>query len=281
MRLVSTVTEMTSTQSLVKRPLGLVPTMGALHAGHLSLVSKAKDDNATVAVSIFINPSQFGPQEDLQAYPKDIDRDLSLLEKLDTDLVFIPQATDIFPVGFDTWVIVDQVAQRLEGNSRPEHFRGVATVVAKLFNIIRPDNAYFGQKDAQQVQVIRRMNADLNLGVNLVVLPTVREPDGLAMSSRNAYLNPQERQDARILFRSLSLAQQMYREGERRTDVIRKAMKELILSNSAVQLDYVSIAEPATMNELRLIQGETLVSIAVRIGRTRLIDNVILMVQDE
>jgi len=281
MRLVSTVTEMTSTQSLVKRPLGLVPTMGALHEGHLSLVSKAKDDNATVAVSIFINPSQFGPQEDLQAYPKDIDRDLSLLEKLDTDLVFIPQATDIFPVGFDTWVIVDQVAQRLEGNSRPEHFRGVATMVAKLFNIIRPDNAYFGQKDAQQVQVIRRMNADLNLGVNLVALPTVREPDGLAMSSRNAYLNPQERQDALILFRSLSLAQQMYREGERRTDVIRKAMKELILSNSAVQLDYVSIAEPATMNELRLIQGETLVSIAVRIGRTRLIDNTILMVQDE
>lgn len=255
--------------------------MGALHEGHLSLVSKAKSDNATVAVSIFINPSQFSPQEDLQAYPKDIDRDLGLLEELDTDLVFIPQATDIFPVGFDTWVTVNRVAQRLEGNSRPEHFRGVATVVAKLFNIIRPDNAYFGQKDAQQVQVIRRMNADLNLGVDLVVLPTVREPDGLAMSSRNAYLNPQERQDARILSRALSLANQMYLEGERRTKVIKKAMKELILSNPAVQLDYVSIAEPATLDELSLIQGETLISIAVRIGRTRLIDNVILIVKHE
>lgn len=281
MRVVTTVAEMTSAQRLVKRPLGLVPTMGALHEGHLSLVSKAKADNATVAVSIFINPSQFSPQEDLQAYPKDIDRDLGLLEELDTDLVFIPQAPDIFPMGFDTWVTVNRVAQRLEGIARPEHFRGVATVVAKLFNIIRPDNAYFGQKDAQQVQVIRRMNADLNLGVDLVVLPTVREPDGLAMSSRNAYLNPQERQDARILSRALSLANQMYLEGERRTEVIRKAMKELILSNPAVKLDYVSIAEPATLDELSLIQGETLISIAVRIGRTRLIDNVILMVRNE
>jgi pantoate--beta-alanine ligase len=276
MRLVYTVSEMASAQKGVKRPLGLVPTMGALHEGHLSLVRRARGDNATLAVSIFVNPAQFGPQEDLQAYPRDLERDLALLEEERADLVFIPQPDDIYPAGFDTWVEVERVASRLEGEARPGHFRGVATVVAKLFNIVRPDRAYFGQKDAQQVQVIRRMNTDLNLGVELVVLPTVREPDGLAMSSRNVYLNPQERQAALVLYRSLCRAQRMYSQEEREAPVIKEAMRDLIQAEPMAHLDYVSIASPETLDELELIQGPALVSLAVRIGKTRLIDNVVL-----
>ena len=276
MRLVHTVAEMASAQRGVARPLGLVPTMGALHEGHLSLVRRARTDNGTLAVSIFVNPTQFGPQEDIHAYPRDLERDLALLKELGTDLVFIPQPDDIFPAGFDTWVKVERVASRLEGASRPVHFQGVATVVTKLFNIIRPDTAYFGQKDAQQVQVIRRLNADLNLGVEVAVLPTVRELDGLAMSSRNARLDPQEHQAALVVYRSLSLAQRMHREGERRAGAVREAMQELIRAEPTVQLDYVSIAHPETLDELDLIQEHALVSLAVQIGKTRLIDNVVL-----
>ena len=276
MRLVHTVAEMASAQKVVDRPLGLVPTMGALHEGHLSLVRQAREDNATVAVSIFVNPTQFGPQDDLQAYPRDMERDLALLEELGTDMVFIPQPDDIYPAGFDTWVNVERVASRLEGEARPGHFRGVATVVTKLFNIVRPDRAYFGQKDAQQVQVIHRMNSDLNLGVELVVLSTVREPDGLAMSSRNAYLNPQERQAALVLYRSLCRAQRMRSQGERKAQVIKKAMQDLIQAEPTAHLDYVSLANPETLDELDVIQEHALVSLAVRIGKTRLIDNFVL-----
>jgi len=256
--------------------LGLFPTLGALHDGHLSLVKRAREDNAAVAVSIFVNPTQFGPQEDLAAYPRDLVRDLSLLEEMGTDLVFIPQPDDMYPAGFDTWINVERTTNRLEGESRPDHFRGVATVVAKLFNIVRPDRAYFGQKDAQQVQVIRRMNSDLNLGVEIVVMPTVREPDDLAMSSRNAYLSPQERQAALVLYRALCVAHQMYSQQEQRTPIIREALKKMIRDEPMAQLDYVSIANPDTLDELEVIQGPALVSLAVLIGKTRLIDNMVL-----
>ena len=276
MRLVYTVSEMASAQKAVTRPLGLVPTMGALHQGHLSLVSQAREDNASLAVSIFVNPAQFGPQEDLRTYPENQERDLALLEEMRVDLVFIPKPDDMYPAGFDTWVNVERIASRLEGESRPGHLRGVATVVAKLFNIVGPDRAYFGQKDAQQVQVIRRMNDDLNLGVELIALPTVREPDGLAMSSRNTNLSPQERQAASVLYRSLCEAKRMYGQEERQAQVIRKSIQKIIQAEPMAHLDYVSIADPDTLDELDTIQEPALVSLAVLIGKTRLIDNVVL-----
>jgi pantoate--beta-alanine ligase len=276
MRLVYTVADMASAQKEVARPLGLFPTLGSLHQGHLSLVKRAREDNATLAASIFVNPTQFGPTEDLQAYPRDMERDLALLKELGTDLVFIPQPDDMYPPGFDTSIDTGHVASRLEGESRPGHFKGVATVVAKLFSIVRPDRAYFGQKDAQQVQVIRRMNDDLNLGVEIIVLPTVREPDGLAMSSRNANLSPQERQAAPVLYRSLCEAKGMYGRNERAASAIKKAIQKLIQDEPMAHLDYVSIADPDTLDELDAIQGPALVSLAVQIGKTRLIDNVVL-----
>lgn len=276
MRLIHTVAEMASAQKGVMRPLGLVPTMGALHQGHLSLVTRAKEDNATVVVSIFVNPAQFGPKEDLSTYPRNEEQDLALLEEQGVDLVFMPQPDDIYPAGFDTWVNVGRVASRLEGESRPDHFRGVATIVTKLFNIVRPDRAYFGQKDAQQVQVIRKMISDLNLSVEMAVLPTVREPDGLAVSSRNAYLSPQERQAALVLYRSLWLAQQMYGQEELKSSVIKEAIQDIIRTEPMAHLEYVSIASPDTLDEIDTIREPALVSLAVRIGKTRLIDNVVL-----
>ena len=276
MRLIHTVAEMSAAQREVARPLGLVPTMGALHEGHLSLVRRARDENSTAAASIFVNPTQFGPQEDFGSYPRDLDRDLALLEECGIDLVFLPQPEDMYPPGFDTWVEVDRTAARLEGEARPGHFRGVATVVTKLFTIVRPDRAYFGQKDAQQAQVIRRLNTDLNLGVEPVIMPTVREPDGLAMSSRNAYLNAQEREAALVLYSSLCLAQDMHRDGVTSASQIRDAMRELIQAEPLAQIDYVSIANHDTLEELETVQVPALVSLAVRIGRARLIDNVVL-----
>ena len=276
MRLIHTVAEMSAAQREVARPLGLVPTMGALHEGHLSLVRRAREENSTVAASIFVNPTQFGPNEDYRAYPRDLDRDLALLEERGVDLAFLPQPDDIYPNGFDTWVDVDRIASRLEGESRPGHFRGVATVVTKLFTIVRPDRAYFGQKDAQQAQVIRRLNIDLNLGVEPVIMPTVREPDGLAMSSRNAYLNPQEREAALVLYRSLRLAREMYDDGVTEAERIRAAMRELIQAEPLAQIDYVSIANADTLEELDAVDGPALASLAVRIGRARLIDNIVL-----
>ncbi|MBF8267102.1 MAG: Pantothenate synthetase [Dehalococcoidia bacterium] len=279
MRVVHTVAEMVSAQREAARPLGLVPTMGALHDGHLSLVRRARGESATVVASIFVNPTQFGPQEDLRAYPRTLERDLALLEKGGADLVFTPQQEDMYPSGFDTWVEVGRLAHRLEGESRPGHFRGVATVVAKLFNIVRPERAYFGQKDAQQVQVIRQLNADLNLGVQVVVAPTVREPDGLAMSSRNVFLSPQERQAAPVLHRSLSLAERMHSQKERNAANIKEAMGRLLQTEPLARLEYVSIATPETLEEMEVIQGPALVSLAVRMGKTRLIDNILLGAQ--
>jgi pantoate--beta-alanine ligase len=257
--------------------IGLVPTMGALHEGHLSLVRRARADNDTVVVSIFVNPTQFGPSEDYARYPRDPDRDLALLRDLGTDVVFMPPVEEMYPEGFDTYVQVEKLSQVLEGASRPGHFRGVATVVTKLFNIVQPHRAYFGQKDAQQLAVIRRLTRDLDLPVEVVGLPTVREPDGLAMSSRNAYLSPEERKAAPVLYRSLEAAQELWRSGVRDVSLIRQRMNEVLAAEPLARVDYVSVADAETLEELETVDRPALVSLAVRIGGTRLIDNVTLM----
>ena len=276
MRLLRSVAEMVSARAEVERPLGLVPTMGALHEGHLSLVRRARSDNASLVVTIFVNPSQFAPNEDLAAYPRDPERDLALLESEGADVVFMPPPEEVYPTGYDTWISVERTSASLEGEARPGHFRGVATVVCKIFNMVRPDRAYFGQKDAQQLQVIRRMNADLNLGVEVTAMPTVREPDGLAMSSRNAYLSQDERRAAPVLYAALQAAQELYDDGVRQAPAIREAMQRILAAEPLVRPEYVSVADPDTLAELELIEGLALASLAVRIGTTRLIDNVVL-----
>lgn len=256
--------------------LGLVPTMGFLHAGHLSLVRRARADNDHVAVSIFVNPTQFGPHEDFARYPRDVARDLDLLQREGVDLVFAPDISEMYPPGYHTYVIVEEITERLEGLARPGHFRGVATVVAKLFNIVQPTRAYFGQKDAQQAVVIQQMVRDLNFDLEIVVCPTVREPDGLAMSSRNVYLNPDERRAATVLYRALQRANHLYASGERDASAIRHAMLDLIEAEPLARPDYVSLANPRTLVELERVEGRALASLAVRIGTTRLIDNMLL-----
>ena len=250
--------------------------MGALHEGHLSLVRHARADDDTVVVSIFVNPTQFGPSEDLAHYPRDADRDLALLRDLGTDVVFMPPVEEVYPQGFDTHVEVEKLTQRLEGVSRPGHLRGVATVVTKLFNIVQPHRAYFGQKDAQQLAVVRRLARDLDLPVEVVGLPTVRELDGLAMSSRNAYLSPEERRAAPVFYRSLEAAQELWRSGVRDASLIRQRMNEVLASEPLAHVDYVSVADTETLEELEMVERSALVSLAVRIGKTRLIDNVTL-----
>jgi len=276
MQVVKTIAELRKIRQQLTGSVGFVPTMGYLHEGHLALVKHARAENAIVVVSIFVNPTQFGPSEDLGTYPRDLDRDLKLLEKEKTDIVFVPSEEEMYPPGFSSWVEVEKMTERLEGASRPGHFRGVATVVAKLFNIVQPTKAYFGQKDAQQAIVIKRMVADLNMMVEIVVVPTVRESDGLAMSSRNTYLSPKERQAATVLFRALSLARQLWQGGERDADKIRYEIKSLIGKEPLAKVDYVSIADAATLEELDMIDRPALASLAVRVGRTRLIDNILL-----
>jgi pantoate--beta-alanine ligase len=247
--------------------------MGFLHQGHLALVRRAKADNSAAIVSIYVNPTQFGPREDLGDYPRDLDRDLELLEKEGTDIVFVPLDDEVYPREFSSWVDVEKVTERLEGASRPGHFRGVATVVAKLFNIVQPTRAYFGQKDAQQVVVVNRMVADLNMNLEVVVVPTVRESDGLAMSSRNVYLDPEERQAATVLFKALTLARQLRKAGEKDAGIIRRQVAALIRKEPLAQIDYVSIADAGTLEELALVDRPAVASLAVKIGKTRLIDN--------
>src|SRR4030042_934346 len=213
MQVIKTVADIRTLRQTLHGTVGFVPTMGYLHEGHLTLVKQARKENSAVIVSIYVNPAQFGPREDFGAYPRDPDRDLELLRKERTDIVFVPSDDEMYPPGFNSWVDVEKVTERLEGASRPGHFRGVATVVAKLFNVVQPTRAYFGQKDAQQVVVIQRMVADLNMNLEVVVVPTVRESDGLAMSSRNVYLSPKERQAATILFKALTLARQLRKGG--------------------------------------------------------------------
>lgn len=273
MKIVETVDEFRGAASTAARPLGLVPTMGALHEGHRSLLRRARSENATAAASLFVNPRQFGPSEDLSTYPRDIERDIDILREEGIDLLFAPDANEMYPPGFDTFIDTGRIADRLEGERRPTHFRGVATVVCKLLVIARPDYAYFGQKDAQQSMVIERLNADLNLGVKIGVCPTVREADGLAMSSRNRYLDRAERTAATVLFQSIELARSL---GTNDAREIRRQMRGLIDQEPLAAIDYVSVADRETLDEIDVIDRPALVSVAVRIGNTRLIDNVLL-----
>jgi len=276
MQVIKTIAKARKVRQQLVGSVGFVPTMGYLHQGHLSLVKRAKKENSTVVVSIFVNPTQFGRGEDFRQYPRDLDRDLEMLEGAKTDIVFMPSEEEMYPDGFNSWVDVEGVTERLEGASRPGHFRGVATICAKLFNIVQPTRAYFGEKDAQQVVVIKKMVADLNMGLEIVVVPTVRESDGLAMSSRNTYLGPRERKAAPVLFQALSLAGELWRGGERNAAKIRRKMTSLIQKEPLARIDYISIADSNTLEELRKIDRPALVSLAVKIGRTRLIDNITL-----
>jgi pantoate--beta-alanine ligase len=276
MKVLSTITEFREARKKLRGSVGFVPTMGYLHEGHLVLVRRAREENKTVVVSIFVNPTQFGPREDFARYPRDPERDLAMLEKEEVALVFMPSVEEMYPEGFCSWVEVEKVTERLEGAVRPGHFRGVTTVVAKLFNIVQPTRAYFGQKDAQQVVVIKRMVADLNMNLDIIVVPTHREPDGLAMSSRNIYLNPEERQAALVLWKSLNLAQQLWLQGERKAERVQQQMTTLIQKEPLAKIDYISIADPETLEEMAEIDRPALVSLAVRIGKTRLIDNITL-----
>ena len=276
MKIIETIADLKSLRPKLAEPVGFVPTMGYLHQGHLALVRQARAENPSVVVSIFVNPTQFGPHEDFKQYPHDPQRDLALLEKEGVDIVFMPSADEMYPPKFNSWVEVGKVAERLEGAARPGHFRGVATVVAKLFNIVQPDRAYFGQKDAQQLIVIRKMASDLDMSLEVVAVPTVREPDGLAMSSRNTYLNPEEKKAAVVLYQALTLAQKLWSEGEKDAQAIRQQMTDLIQKQPLADIDYISIADAETLDELDRVKPPALVSLAVRIGKTRLIDNVVV-----
>jgi pantoate--beta-alanine ligase len=250
--------------------------MGYLHEGHLSLVQAAIQDCASVIVSVFINPSQFGPGEDLSSYPLSLSRDIEMLHGVGADLLWTPTANELYPEGYQTWVSVEEVTKPLEGAMRPGHFRGVATIVAKLFNAVQPQRAYLGQKDAQQVVTIRKLVRDLNYPIDLVVCPIIREPDGLAMSSRNTYLSPAERQAATVLYRALSSAKDAFTGGEHNASELRARMQEIIASETLARARYISCADPDTLRELQGDVSYALLSLAVFIGKTRLIDNMII-----
>jgi len=256
--------------------IGLVPTMGALHAGHLSLVERSCRECGFNVVSIFVNPTQFGPQEDFARYPHNLEADLAALSPYAADLVFAPGLKEMYPAGCTTFVEVGRVAEKWEGACRPGHFRGVATVVLKLFNLAQPDVAYFGQKDYQQTVVVRRMVADLDVPVEIRICPTVREPDGLALSSRNVYLSQEERRQALSLSRGLRRAEELVHRGERDADAVRRAVRETIAAEPAVRVDYVAVVDADTMDELQRIEGAAVVAVAARVGTTRLIDNTVL-----
>ena len=276
MRTAISLTELSTARRSFPGNVGLVPTMGYLHEGHLSLIRRAREDCEHVAVSIFVNPTQFGPKEDLSKYPRDLERDLSLIKPLGVDLVWLPTPEIMYPNGYQTWVEVEEVTRPLEGAMRPGHFRGVTTIVAKLFNAVQPQRAYFGQKDAQQAAVIRQMTRDLNFPIEIVICPIVRERDGLAMSSRNVYLEPEQRKAATVLYRALNAARNVYDNGERDAEKLRQMMREVIASEPLAQMQYVSCADYDTLQELETVTGKTLLSMAVFMGKTRLIDNLVL-----
>lgn len=276
MRIAHSLSDLAEYRAKLPEPLGFAPTMGYLHPGHLSLVQTARQECASVAASIFVNPTQFGPNEDFEAYPRSEDRDLALLEEAGVNLVWLPRQEDLYPPGYQTWITVEDISNPLEGRMRPGHFRGVATIVAKLFNLVRPQHAYFGQKDAQQVAVIRRMIADLNYPIQMHVCPTVREQDGLAMSSRNSYLKPDERRAAVVLYRALRAAQLRHGGGSITAASLRQAMVEVIQQEKLAHVQYVSCADLDTLAEREGLLSPTdriLLSMAVLIGKTRLIDN--------
>lgn len=274
MNTATTIQDVRTTRHRLPKPVGLVPTMGYLHEGHLSLVRSARAACASVVVSMFVNPKQFGQNEDLEAYPIDLKRDLHLLENELVDLVWAPTPEMMYPPDYQTWVLVENVTKPLEGQMRPRHFRGVTTVISKLFNVVHPDKAYFGQKDAQQAAVICQMVRDLNYPLEVVVCPTVREADGLAMSSRNVYLNPAERQAATVLYQALTAARLAFESGERDASRLRNIMTKTIEGEPLARLQYVSCAQPDTMQELEgSLTGRALLSMAVHVGKTHLIDN--------
>ncbi len=276
MKTITTLPDLFKARAGLDGPVGLVPTMGYLHQGHISLVQAARKECRAVIASIFVNPTQFGPGEDLGTYPRDLPRDLALLEQAGADLVWTPSAEVMYPPGYQTWVTVDKITQFLEGSRRPGHFKGVTTIVAKLFNATRPDRAYFGQKDAQQAAVIRRMVQDLSYPIDIVVCPIVRESDGLALSSRNTYLDPQQRKAATVLNRALSAASQAFETGQRDADALRQRMTSIIAAEPLAKLQYVSCADPETLQEMEGPVNRALLSMAVYIGKTRLIDNRVL-----
>lgn len=256
--------------------IGLVPTMGFLHEGHLSLVREARKMADIVVVSIFVNPAQFAPSEDFDKYPRDVTRDAELLTSEKTDYIFLPKAEEMFPANYHTYVKVRDLSAKMCGVSRPDHFEGVTTVVLKLFHIVDPHFAYFGQKDAQQLVIIRRMISDLNLDVEIVRLPIVREPDGLALSSRNTYLSPEERKAATVLYCALQHAQKRVDEGERKSKTLIKEIREIIESEPLARIDYISITDMIELKELKTLKGKCLIALAAYFGSTRLIDNIIV-----
>jgi pantoate--beta-alanine ligase len=276
MTVVESVEDLRQAHTSLQRPIGLVPTMGYLHDGHLSLVRRAHRECASVVVSIFVNPTQFGPQEDFTKYPRDLVRDLDLLRNEKVDLVWTPGDEVMYPNGYQTWVTVEHITKPLEGSIRQGHFRGVATVVTKLFNAVQPQKAYFGQKDAQQAAVIRRMTQDLDFPIEIVVCPIVREPDGLAMSSRNVYLDPNERKAAVVLSRGLFKAQEAFETGEHEAESLRKIVSDVLATEPLAKVQYVSCADPDNLQELEGKIDRGLISLAVFFGKTRLIDNVVV-----
>jgi pantoate--beta-alanine ligase len=276
MIVVESVKELRQAYASLQHPIGLVPTMGYLHAGHLSLVRRAHQECASVVVSIYVNPTQFGPQEDFTKYPRDLKRDLDLLRAEKVDLVWTPGDEVMYPDGYQTWVTVEHVTQPLEGAIRQGHFRGVTTVVTKLFNACQPQKAYFGQKDAQQAAVIRRMTKDLDFPIEIVVCPIVREPDGLAMSSRNVYLDPNERKAAAVLSRGLFKASEAFNAGEHEAASLRKVVLDILATEPLAKVQYVSCADPDNLQELEGKVERGLISLAVFFGKTRLIDNVVV-----
>lgn len=261
------------------KKIGFVPTMGYLHEGHLSLAHQAKKDTEVVVMSIYVNPLQFGPQEDFRQYPRDIKRDIKLARLAGVDIIFVPGDKEMYPEDYNTYVEVDKLTEGLCGKSRPGHFKGVTTVVTKLFNIVQPDIAYFGQKDAQQARVIEKMVEDLNLDIKIKVMPIVRESDGLAMSSRNVYLTKKERQDALSLYQALRLAFEMIKAGERKVKKIVLRMKKSIAKGPHYRIDYIEIVDAKTLEPVEKIKGKVLIALAVWMGKTRLIDNVIVNVR--
>ena len=277
MKIFTTIDAMRAGSGALRRAgkrLGFVPTMGALHEGHLSLVRAARSSAADVGVSIFVNPTQFGPNEDLAKYPRSFERDCQMLEREGVEFVFAPSVEEMYPTGTVTWVTVEEMSERLDGRSRPGHFRGVTTVVSKLFHIVEPDRAFFGQKDAAQVAIIRRMVRDLDLPVEIVVCPIMREADGLAMSSRNAYLDPEQRRQALVLHRSLMLVQQIGEAGERDAGKLISAGQEAFAQEPRVRLDYFEVVNPDTLDAVGDISRGALVAVAAYVGTTRLIDNI-------
>ena len=274
MEYVTSISKLQEAIAVLPRPLGFVPTMGALHSGHGSLVRRACADNRSVVVSIFVNPVQFGESAGYEHYPRDVDADLRLLRKEKVDLVFAPPVKELYPAGFDTWIDPGRLAGRLEGEFRPGHFQGVGTIVTKLFNVVHPTRAYFGEKDAQQLLLIRKLVTDLNLEIQVIGVETVREVDGLAFSSRNQLLSRTERSAAPILMQSLELARQELQRGVTDSHAVLDRMRALLMTEPLAQIDYISLAHPDTLEELTVVEGPVLVSLAVWIGTTRLIDNI-------